>query len=81
METWKDIEGFEGKYQVSSDGRIKSLNYKRSHIDKIMKPQLTKFGYYQISLRYNKKRFRYYVHRLVAEAFIKFEMGNGKGKC
>lgn len=70
MEEWRDIKGYEGMYQVSNEGRVKSLNYKRGNAAKIMKPELTISGYYQISLYCGGKRGRHYVHRLVAEAFI-----------
>lgn len=68
-EIWKDIKGYEGVYQISNLGRVKSV--KRMSIDnrvlkeKIMKNQ-DKRGYYQILL--NKKCYR--INRLVAEAFI-----------
>lgn len=65
MEIWKDIKGFEGLYQVSNEGRVKSL--KR---DSIMKQQKKRYGYYNIGL-YNKGEYKWFrVHRLVAEAFI-----------
>lgn len=68
-EIWKDIKCYEGLYQVSNLGRIKSLhNYKRNGTD-ILIPGIKK-GYYQIGLRKNKKRTWYAIHRLVAQAFI-----------
>lgn len=45
MEEWRDIKGYEGLYQVSNLGRIKSVY--RNHI---MKVRLDKYGYYQIGL-------------------------------
>lgn len=83
MEEWRDIVGYEGLYQVSDLGRVKSLprlkrnfnvNTKRFDIitipEKIRKPQLTKYGYYRIGLTKNSKQVYHSVHRLVAEAFI-----------
>ena len=83
MEIWKDIKGYEGLYQISNLGRIKSLprskrnfNINTKQLDtitipeKIRKPQLTKYGYYRIGLTKNHKQTYYSVHRLVAEAFI-----------
>ena len=71
MEEWRDIEGYEGLYQVSNLGNIKSLkdNYGRSRI-KILKLKKRKDGYIQINLHKNGiiKTFR--VHQLVARAFI-----------
>ena len=65
-EIWKDIAGYEGKYQVSNLGRVKSL-WK----NKLMCPRANKLGYYQIYLYSDSKtRKMYSVHRLVATAFI-----------
>ena len=71
-EIWKDIEGFEGKYQVSNMGRVKSLNYKNTGKEGIMKPVDKGRGYLYVNLRKdgNKKNCR--INRLVAEAFIQF---------
>lgn len=64
MEIWKDIKGYEGKYQVSNYGNVKSLfRYK-----KILKPALQTKGYLCVMLYKPNKRFL--IHRLVAEAFI-----------
>lgn len=62
-EIWKDIPCFEGLYQVSNLGRVKSFKLNR---EKILKLIITHYGYYQVGL--NKNAF--YVHRLVAIAFI-----------
>ena len=71
-EIWKDIEGFEGKYQVSNMGRVKSLNYKNTGKEGIMKPVDKGRGYLYVHLSKdgNKKNCR--INRLVAEAFIQF---------
>ena len=69
-EIWKDVVGFEGLYQVSNLGRVKSLNYKRTGKAKIMKPYKTKKGYLRIYLTKNNKIFRFRLHRLVAFAFL-----------
>lgn len=69
MENWKDIEGYEGLYQVSSKGRIKSLNYNGSKKEKILK--CPKGHYYKrVSLVKNGIKKTQTVHRLVASAFI-----------
>ena len=70
-ELWKDIEGYEGRYQVSSLGRIKSLrdnhgNYREKILD--IKPN--KCGYKEVRLSKNSKKKPYLVHRLVAIHFI-----------
>ena len=66
VEEWKDIKGYEGKYQVSSFGRVKSLNYHRSGKEQIMKQQPNHKGY--LTVHFVDKRFQ--VHRLVATAFL-----------
>lgn len=65
-EIWKDIVGFEGKYQISNYGNVKSLNYKKKGVPHLLKPIFTKDGYKQVSINQKMR----YVHRLVAEHFI-----------
>ena len=69
-EIWKDIEGYEGLYQVSNLGRVKSLNYNRTKKEKILKPRSNKDGYLRVVLYKEGKSKQYLVHRLVAQAFI-----------
>ena len=47
-EIWKDIEGYEGLYQVSSFGRVKSLKHYKK--DKILKERVTGNGYLSVAL-------------------------------
>lgn len=70
-EIWKDIVGFEGRYQVSNLGNVRSLNYKRLGIINELSPAKEKDGYLYVSLysQPNKQHHKK-VHRLVAEAFI-----------
>lgn len=68
-EIWKDIEGYEGMYQVSNLGRVRSLKYRDKKNIHILKGGTDKRGYKLIGL-YFKERKTYKVHRLVAEAFI-----------
>lgn len=68
-EEWRDIAGYEGLYQVSNLGRVKSLNYMHTGNEKIRKTKKNK-GYLQVSLWKNGKAHHTYVHRLVAETFI-----------
>lgn len=70
-EVWRDIPNFEGLYQVSNIGRVKSLGNKRNHKEEmILKPSINIYGYYHISLNKKNKRYSYCVHRLVALAFL-----------
>lgn len=69
IETWKDIEGFENLYQISSNGKIKSLNYRHTGKERIIKPYYRK-NYHIIRLYKEGKMKRFLVHRLVAMAFI-----------
>ena len=69
-EIWKDIEGYEGYYQVSNYGRVKSLNYHRTGKERIMKPKKDSKGYLQVLLCKEGKVKHYFVHRLVAVAFV-----------
>ena len=68
MEIWKDIEGFEGLYQVSSLGRVK--RYYKNSKEKILKLQLHRTGYLNVVLYKESKGKHHRVHRLVAQAFI-----------
>lgn len=77
-EIWKDIKDYEGQYQVSNFGNVKSLNYfvintkgfRHFHEGKLMHPYREKYGYMIVCLTKNRKHKNVKVHRLVAEAFI-----------
>ena len=66
VEIWKDIEGYEGLYQVSDKGRVKSIRYGN---ERILKPRKDNDGYIYVSLFKNCEIYQYSVHRLVAKAF------------
>lgn len=70
IEQWKDIKGYEGLYQISNLGRVRSLNYNRTGKVKVLKNSPAKHGYLKISLWHNGKKKTFTIHRLVAEAFI-----------
>lgn len=65
-EYWKDIPNYEGRYQVSNFGRIKSFVGK----EKILKQRTTKKGYKKVGLCKNKKQKQHRIHRLVAITFL-----------
>lgn len=71
-EIWKDIKDYEGLYQVSNFGRVKSLpRNTNNQYNKglFMKPR-NSFGYLKIQLRKDKKYKWFFVHRLVAMMFL-----------
>ena len=69
-EIWKDIDGYEGLYQVSNLGNVKSLNYNRTGKERILKPGTNGSGYLHVILCKNGKIRLFKVHRLVAKAFL-----------
>lgn len=74
-EIWKDIKGFENKYQISNLGRIKSLNFNNTNKKKIMIPKLKKNnGLLEIILNKNNKHNYRMVARLVIEAFTDIQL-------
>ena len=70
MEEWRDVKGYEGKYQVSNLGNVKSLNYHRMGISKVLTPRKCKTGYLRIGLCKSSNKKTYNVHKLVAQAFL-----------
>ena len=71
QEIWKDINEYEGKYQISNLGRVKSLNYARRKQERILKPGIQKkTGYISVTLLKERKKKTKTIHRLVAETFI-----------
>jgi hypothetical protein len=69
-EIWRPIKGYEGLYQVSNLGRVKSLTRKNCRSDRFIKLVNDRKGYLIVGLYINGKAKHYKVHRLVAEAFI-----------
>lgn len=79
VEVWKDIPGFEGLYQASNQGRIKSLDmhvrYKNTQYTvlkkgKVLSPKTSNKGYLEVVLMKDGIRHNKCVHRLVAITFI-----------
>jgi len=70
MENWKDIKGYEGHYQVSDLGRIKSIKFNKERIIHIQK---STNGYLKVELCKNGKTKTRTVHSLVAQEFLNHE--------
>ena len=77
MEIWKDIEGYEGRYQVSNLGNVKSLEREincnggiRKLKEKLLKGSIMSKGYLYVILTKSSNCKFFLVHRLVANAFI-----------
>ena len=68
-EIWKTIEDYED-YEVSNYGRVKSLNYRKSKQEQILKQGTNKYGYQVVALYKDGKQKMFLVHRLVAMSFI-----------
>ena len=66
-EVWRDIAGYDGMYQVSDLGRVRSKKYGDW---RVFRPNKNKYGYLYVGLSKENKRKHFYVHRLVAQAFI-----------
>jgi len=82
MEVFKDIKGYEGKYQISSLGRVKSLKRLSSTgktvNEKILKENLDANGYFHVVLFNEGKGHTIKIHKLVAIEFLNHKTGSRK---
>ena len=69
-EIWKDISGYEGLYQISNFGRVKSLNYNHTKKEKVLCEKNHKSNYVTVMLCKNGENKNKSIHILVASAFI-----------
>ena len=67
MEIWKDVVGYEGLYQVSNMGRVKSL---QCYDAIILKPYSNQHGYQRVDIIQDGKRQSKLVHKLTAAAWL-----------
>lgn len=69
-EVFRDIKGYEGLYQISNLGKVRSLNYRRTNTTQILRQGKQKAGYLFVLLCNSKGHKTNRIHRLVADAFI-----------
>lgn len=70
-EIWKDIKDYEGLYEVSNWGRVKSLPRNGTvKYARILKPCTDRCGYLFVGLYKNNKQKNFFIHQLVAQAFL-----------
>jgi hypothetical protein len=69
-EIWKSVQGYEGLYEVSNMGNVKSLGNDKTRKEKILKPGKNKAGYYKVDISKQGKSKTILVHVLVAQAFL-----------
>ena len=70
MEVWKDVVGYEGLYEVSNTGKVRSLNYRMSGKTKELSQRKNNYGYLTVLLSINGSCKKKTVHRIVADAFV-----------
>lgn len=70
VEEWRPVVGYEGLYEVSDWGRVKSLGSERYHVIRILKGYVGSIGYRVVNLYKDGKPIKKFIHRLVVEAFI-----------
>lgn len=78
MEEWKNIKDYEGSYQCSNTGLIRTLDRyvteksgkRQFRKGQIIKPRINKNGYLQVALNKNGIRKMCYVHKIIAETFV-----------
>lgn len=68
-EEWRDIKGYDGKYQISNTGRVKSIDYRNTGTSKELSLKCNR-GYFEVELCKDGKGKFFKVHRLVAIAFL-----------
>ena len=69
QEQWKPIQEFNGEYEVSNIGRVRSMKRYYGMVGRIMPQTIQRKGYYAVTFHMNNKAYCRKVHRLVIEAF------------
>lgn len=70
-EMWCEINGYNGKYRISSQGQVESTNYNNTGKPRLLKLKVNRYGYNEVKLSKNNKTKNYLVITLVAEHFLK----------
>lgn len=70
-EMWCEINGYDGKYRISSQGQVESTNYNNTGKPRLLKLKVNRYGYNEVKLSKNNKTKNYLVITLVAEHFLK----------
>lgn len=70
VEVWKNIIGYENKYQISNTGKVRSLNYNNSGKIQELKQKINRYGFAEVKLSKKNKCKNYLVSTLVAKHFI-----------
>ena len=73
-EIWEDIKDYEGKYQLSTKGFVKSLNYNNTGKEKILKPKINKQGHLEVTLNKDNKHNYRMVARLMIDTFTNIKL-------
>ena len=71
---WRPVVGYEGLYEVSNIGQVRSLNYNRTGVPGLLHPEVKKskgsLPYLRVIMHKDKRQKKFLVHRLVAQAFL-----------
>lgn len=77
LEAWKPVPGYEGIYEVSDHGRVRSVDHvgryrngTRLNRGRVLRPDAKKYGHQYVNLSRDRRKVKAYVHRLVLTAFI-----------
>lgn len=72
LQIWKDVRDYEGLYKVSNFGNVKSLNYRHTGKEQLLKQVKDQDGYFKVKLfKHGQKPKMCTVHRLVFESFYR----------
>ena len=69
-EVWRNIKGYEDKYQISNMRHVKSLNYNNTGKPRLLKPKINRYGYEEVKLSKNNKTKNFLVSTLYVRHFV-----------